>query len=558
MRSALVAAAIGASLLRCPRCAGARAVTSGATTGRLLVTLKPRPRRARRGRPRRRAPARGAGAPDVTRPAAAPRRRPARAPATRSAALAAPPARRPARRRRRARAPLHACATSPTTRASPPPSAARTAPSPSGGPRARTSRPRGTSPAATARASRSSTPASTARTPSSTNKIVATADFDDNLGAARRPSTRTATARTSRRWPARQPDNGIGIAGAGLGCDLLVAKSDLTESSVAKAIVWAADNGAEAINMSFGTDGRFAAAPRDRLGARTTPTPRAWSSSPRPPTTRSSSRATRPTSCSRPTRGSDINRNLGLSVTAANAADARASFAGRGTQISMAAYGTYGPGGANGLLGGVPVADHQPGARRPGAQDRAVPLPHRVGRRHALRLPAGNVDERAAGRGRRGADAPPQPGPPAGRHRPDPQADRQAPRGRRVDAGAGLGHPRRRLGAGGRALGRRPRADLAAAAPEGHRPLDPAALARGGRRGRGRRGLRRRALRALALDAGPQGAQDRDDARAHQARCAASAARCTASSRSPSTTPATASCRRPRPTRASASPGASR
>ena len=171
-----------------------------------------------------------------------------------------------------------------------------------------------------------------------------------------------------------------------------MAKSDLTESSVAKALVWAADNGAEAINMSFGTDGRFAAAPAivSALNYANAKGAVLVAAAADDPVLEQGD----PANVLQPTdSGSDINQNLGLSVTAANAADARASFAGRGTQISMAAYGTYGPGGASGLLARVPVADHQPGARRPVAQDRAVPLPHRDGRRHALRLPAGDVDE---------------------------------------------------------------------------------------------------------------------------------------------------------------------
>jgi subtilisin family serine protease len=54
--------------------------------------------------------------------------------------------------------------------------------------------------------------------------------------------------------------------------------------------------------------------------------------------------------------GPDMAQNLGVSVTAANALDERAAFAGRGTQISLAAYGTYGAGGATGILGAFPAA----------------------------------------------------------------------------------------------------------------------------------------------------------------------------------------------------------
>jgi serine protease len=189
--------------------------------------------------------------------------------------------------------------------------------------------------------------------PELTNKIVATADFDDNLGDGPPTVDEDGHGTHVASLACGQSDNGIGIAGAGLGCDLLIAKSDLTESSVAKALVWAADNGAEAINMSFGTDGRFAAAPaivsalhyaNDKgavLVAAAADDPILEQGDP--------ANVLQPTDS-----GSDINQNLGLSVTAANAADARASFAGRGTQISVAAYGTYGPGGSTGLLAAFP------------------------------------------------------------------------------------------------------------------------------------------------------------------------------------------------------------
>jgi subtilisin family serine protease len=55
--------------------------------------------------------------------------------------------------------------------------------------------------------------------------------------------------------------------------------------------------------------------------------------------------------------GPEIDKGKGLDVTAANVQDARASFAGRGTQISIAAYGTYGAAdgsGPRGLFGAFP------------------------------------------------------------------------------------------------------------------------------------------------------------------------------------------------------------
>jgi serine protease len=187
------------------------------------------------------------------------------------------------------------------------------------------------------------------------NKIIATADFDDTLGDGPPTVDENGHGTHVASLACAQPDNGIGLAGAGLGCGLLIAKSDLTEGSVARALVWAADNGAEAINMSFGTDGRYAASDvivqalhyANDKGA-VLVAAAADTATARTPVLEQGD----PANVLQPTdTGSDINQNLGLSVTAANAQDLRAVFAGRGTQISLAAYGTYGPGGSDGLLG---------------------------------------------------------------------------------------------------------------------------------------------------------------------------------------------------------------
>jgi serine protease len=194
--------------------------------------------------------------------------------------------------------------------------------------------------------------------PELANKIVASADFDDNLGDGPPTVDEEGHGTHVASLACGQPDNGLGIAGAGLGCSLLVAKSDLTEGSVARALVWAADNGAEAINMSFGTDGRYAAADvivqalhyANDHGA-VLVAAAADNATTRNPILEQGD----PANVLQPTdTGSDINNDFGLSVTAAAANEQRASFAGRGTQISLAAYGTYGAGGANGLLGAFP------------------------------------------------------------------------------------------------------------------------------------------------------------------------------------------------------------
>ncbi|MEP6953506.1 MAG: S8 family serine peptidase [Solirubrobacteraceae bacterium] len=156
-------------------------------------------------------------------------------------------------------------------------------------------------------------------------------------------------------------NNGIGLAGAGLRCKLLVIRSDFSDSSVAAAIVWATDHGADAINMSFGTDPGVqpnqavqyaiayaysrnvvlaAAAADDAIEDQGYPA-----------------------SLLQPTgTGSDLSAGRGLSVTAADATDQRASFAGRGSQISLAAYGSYGPrggGGPRGIFGAFTSSTNQ-------------------------------------------------------------------------------------------------------------------------------------------------------------------------------------------------------
>jgi subtilisin family serine protease len=138
-------------------------------------------------------------------------------------------------------------------------------------------------------------------------------------------------------------DNGIGLAGAGLNCRLLVFKSDLTEGSVAQSIVEATDAGAHAITMSFGTDGARPASPAlvaalryayERnvvLVAAAADAPVEEQGDP--------ANVLQPTGT-----GADLAQGLGLSVTAANAQDQRATFAGLGSQISLAAYGAWNTG----------------------------------------------------------------------------------------------------------------------------------------------------------------------------------------------------------------------
>jgi serine protease len=140
-------------------------------------------------------------------------------------------------------------------------------------------------------------------------------------------------------------NNGIGLAGAGLRCQLLIIKSDFSDSSVAKALVWAVDHGADAINMSFGTDPgtRPSQAVQDAVDyafAHNVVMAAAAADS-------AIAEQGYPADLLQPSNtGPDLSVGKGLSVTAADAFDRRASFAGLGSQISLAAYGAYDPNGA--------------------------------------------------------------------------------------------------------------------------------------------------------------------------------------------------------------------
>jgi subtilisin family serine protease len=150
--------------------------------------------------------------------------------------------------------------------------------------------------------------------------------------------------------------NGIGLAGAAYGCSLIVERSDLSDFSVAQSIVDATDRGADAINMSFGTDGSRPAARGivsaiDYAYKRGVVLVAAAADDP-------VEEQGDPSNVLQPTgTGPDISKGKGLDVTAANVQDARASFGGRGTQISIAAYGTYGApdgSGPRGIFGAFP------------------------------------------------------------------------------------------------------------------------------------------------------------------------------------------------------------
>jgi serine protease len=174
--------------------------------------------------------------------------------------------------------------------------------------------------------------------PELAGRVLGAASFDGDGSAATTDTVGHGTHVASLACGAG--NNAIGLAGAGLRCQMLILKSDFSDSSVAKAIVYAVDHGVDAINMSFGTDPGPAPslAVRDAVDyafAHNVVMAAAAADSP-------IAEQGYPANLLQPTgTGAKLAVGKGLSVTAADAADARASFAGHGSQISLAAYGSY-------------------------------------------------------------------------------------------------------------------------------------------------------------------------------------------------------------------------
>lgn len=137
-------------------------------------------------------------------------------------------------------------------------------------------------------------------------------------------------------------DNAIGIAAAGYDCRLVIEKTDFTDSSIAASIIDATKRHVEALNMSFGPSGggsgpaprpevralRYAAAHKVALVAAAADSPGTEQGDP--------ANVLQPAGT-----GSSMTKGIGLDVTAADYAGRRASFAGSGSEISLAAYGAY-------------------------------------------------------------------------------------------------------------------------------------------------------------------------------------------------------------------------
>jgi serine protease len=161
-------------------------------------------------------------------------------------------------------------------------------------------------------------------------------------------------------------DNHLGMAGAGYDCRLVIEKSDFSDSSIANSIVDATKRHVEAINMSFGpsmaTGGAAPAAEVRALDYAAAHKVVLVAAADYP----GSEQGDPANVVQPPGTGPNINAGLGLDVTAADFSGARARFAGFGSEISLAAYGTVvagefaepgaGPEPKPGLFGAFPGA----------------------------------------------------------------------------------------------------------------------------------------------------------------------------------------------------------
>jgi serine protease len=150
-------------------------------------------------------------------------------------------------------------------------------------------------------------------------------------------------------------NNSAGIVGSGLNCGLIIMKSDLSDSSIIQSLVQASDAGADAINMSFGTDGSIPPPPAfvSALNYAISKNVVLVAAAANEPVEEQGD----PANVLQPTgTGPDITFNKGLSVTSADYSHLRSSFAGKGSQISIAGHGNFaGITGPIGILGAWPA-----------------------------------------------------------------------------------------------------------------------------------------------------------------------------------------------------------
>jgi subtilisin family serine protease len=190
-------------------------------------------------------------------------------------------------------------------------------------------------------------------------KIRRTLDYDRRRGSGPAGVDHSGHGTHVASLACAQPDNGIGLAGAGFGCGLIVVKSDLSDRSLARSIVGATKAGASIITMSLGTDDR-----RDPPQSIRDAVDYAYERGVvliAAAADRQTTEQGDPANILQPTgTGRLLNVGKGLSVTAADFAGGRARWAGDGSQISLAAYGAFHRAGPDGLLGAFPAATGAP------------------------------------------------------------------------------------------------------------------------------------------------------------------------------------------------------
>jgi serine protease len=165
-------------------------------------------------------------------------------------------------------------------------------------------------------------------------------------------------------------NNAVGIAGAGDDCRLVIEKTDFTDSSIAQSIVDATNRHVGAINMSFGPDPSAAPAPAPESEVRALEYAALHkvvlvAAAADAPVTEQGD----PANVLQPAgTAADITKGMGLDVTAAQFGAQHASFAGVGSEVSIAAYGAFNPNSTSlipcmgqpiGILGAYPSTSTQ-------------------------------------------------------------------------------------------------------------------------------------------------------------------------------------------------------
>jgi serine protease len=165
-------------------------------------------------------------------------------------------------------------------------------------------------------------------------------------------------------------NNAIGIAGAGDDCKLVIEKTDFTDTSIAASIVDATNRHVGALNMSFGPDPTAPPSPAPETEVRALE----YAAAHRVVLVAAAADSAvteqgDPANVLQPAgTGSNITKGIGLDVTAAQFGGQHASFAGVGSEISLAAYGAFNPGAPSlvpctgqpaGILGAYPGGSTQ-------------------------------------------------------------------------------------------------------------------------------------------------------------------------------------------------------